>query len=61
MRVLSENREIYGRLERLAEKICRGLEEIAERARIPVRINRVGSMWMMLFAGEEVVWITLRP
>jgi glutamate-1-semialdehyde 2,1-aminomutase len=54
LKVLSENPGIYDKMERLAEKLCRGLKEIMERAKIPVFINRAGSMLTMFFTGEEV-------
>ncbi|MCF6095556.1 glutamate-1-semialdehyde 2,1-aminomutase [Thermovorax subterraneus] len=54
LKVLSENPGIYDKMERLSEKLCRGLKEIMERAKIPVFINRAGSMLTMFFTGEEV-------
>ncbi|KXG77758.1 Glutamate-1-semialdehyde 2,1-aminomutase 2 [Fervidicola ferrireducens] len=54
LKVLSENPGIYDKMDRLAEKLCRGLKDIMERAKIPVFINRAGSMLTMFFTGEEV-------
>ncbi|WP_073255974.1 glutamate-1-semialdehyde 2,1-aminomutase [Caldanaerovirga acetigignens] len=54
LKVLSENPGIYDKMERLSEKLCRGLKDIMERAKIPVFINRAGSMLTMFFTGEEV-------
>ncbi|MCG0275697.1 MAG: glutamate-1-semialdehyde 2,1-aminomutase [Thermosediminibacteraceae bacterium] len=54
LKVLSENPGIYDKMDRLAEKLCQGLKDIMERAKIPVFINRAGSMLTMFFTGEEV-------
>lgn len=54
LKVLSENPGIYDKMDRLAEKLCRGLKDIMERAKIPVFINRAGSMLTVFFTGEKV-------
>jgi glutamate-1-semialdehyde 2,1-aminomutase len=44
----------YEQLESSSLQLVRGLSQAAEQARIPVRINRVGSMFTLFFTGSEV-------
>lgn len=52
LRLLRE--EVYDQLEATAERLQRGLAEAAERADIPVTLNRVGSMIGMFFREGPV-------
>ncbi len=45
----------YERLEAASARLAAGLVEEAARAKLPVRLNRVGSMWTLFFAEAEVV------
>jgi glutamate-1-semialdehyde 2,1-aminomutase len=46
--------EVYERLERYAGRLVAGIEKAAADAGIPVRVNRVGSMFTVFFAADEV-------
>ena len=44
----------YSALEKMTETLCNGYKALFARKGIPVRINRVGSMFTLFFTGEEV-------
>ena len=44
----------YERLEQLGRRLAEGLGQAAEAARVPHRLNRVGSMWTLFFAPGPV-------
>jgi glutamate-1-semialdehyde 2,1-aminomutase len=44
----------YQRLEETSDRLARGLAEQARRARVPVQVNRVGSMLTVFFSGDPV-------
>jgi glutamate-1-semialdehyde 2,1-aminomutase len=44
----------YSALEKMTETLCNGYRDLFARKGIPVRINRVGSMFTLFFTGEEV-------
>lgn len=44
----------YARLESLGAALEAGLSRVAAEARLPVRINRIGSMWTLFFTGTPV-------
>lgn len=46
---------LYELLENLSAELEKGLYLRAEAARVPIRINRVGSMMTIFFTSEEVV------
>ncbi|MBI1743646.1 glutamate-1-semialdehyde 2,1-aminomutase [Candidatus Acetothermia bacterium] len=45
---------VYGKLENLSRDLEQGLVQAAERADVPMRLNRVGSMLTVFFADETV-------
>jgi glutamate-1-semialdehyde 2,1-aminomutase len=45
----------YAALEKMTETLCSGYRDLFARKGIPVRINRVGSMFTLFFTPEEVV------
>ena len=47
--------KVYEKLNQTAAQLANGLKEIAWRARVPVVVNRVGSMFTMFFTDEERV------
>jgi glutamate-1-semialdehyde 2,1-aminomutase len=51
---LRENRELYGRMDRLAGSLVSMVEEAAKEAGVPVTANRVGSMFTWFFNKEQV-------
>jgi len=44
----------YERLEGLGKKLTAGLQEAAQKAKVPHQIARVGSMWTLFFTSEPV-------
>jgi glutamate-1-semialdehyde 2,1-aminomutase len=54
LKILSEHLNIYDELNKKAEKLCSGLKNIMDKAKIPVMINRVGSMMTLFFNKDRV-------
>ena len=54
LRVLKRDPGIYDRLDEASARLAEGLEEVAREARIPVCIQRVGSMIGMFFTEGPV-------
>jgi glutamate-1-semialdehyde 2,1-aminomutase len=52
------NEKSYAGLEKMTESLCSGYRDLFSRKGIPVRINRVGSMFTLFFTGEEVTDFT---
>jgi glutamate-1-semialdehyde 2,1-aminomutase len=49
----------YDRLEAISDRLARGLREAAEKAGIPARVSRVGSLLTLFFTDREPVdWAT---
>jgi glutamate-1-semialdehyde 2,1-aminomutase len=48
----------YSTLEKMTETLCDGYRDLFVHKGIPVRINRVGSMFTLFFTGEEVTDFT---
>ncbi len=48
----------YADLEKMTETLCNGYSDLFTRKGIPVRINRVGSMFTLFSTGEEVTDFT---
>jgi glutamate-1-semialdehyde 2,1-aminomutase len=44
----------YARLEKLGERLEQGLVDAGAKAGVPVRVNRVGSMFTLFFTNREV-------
>ncbi len=51
---LRDNREIYGRMDRLAGSLVTMVEEAAKEAGVPMTANRVGSMFTWFFTKDLV-------
>ena len=47
-------KDVYKKLDLLAEKLCQGLEDLIRKKGIPARINRSGSMFTLFFTGDDV-------
>jgi len=45
---------VYAALDRLADALCEGIAAAARAARVPIRQNRVGSMFTTFFTGTPV-------
>ena len=50
--VLDADPDLYARLEEAGRRLAKGLEAAAVAARVPLRVQRVGSMWTAFFAGS---------
>jgi glutamate-1-semialdehyde 2,1-aminomutase len=46
--------EVYPRLEAVSKAVAEGVAAEADRAGVPVTLNRVGSMWTWFFTGDPV-------
>jgi len=51
---LLQRPDVYAKLETLAAQLAQGLIEAAERAKVAIRLNRVGSMLTPFFTAQEV-------
>ncbi len=51
---LRDNRELYGRMERLAATLVQMVSEAAREAGVAVTANRVGSMFTWFFTAAPV-------
>lgn len=49
-----ERDDPYPELERITERLCRGLEDAARKAGVPLRVQRCGSMFTAYFSGRPV-------
>lgn len=54
LRKLDADRGVYDRLEQAAARLCREIEAAFHAASVPVRTNRVGSMFTFFFTGRPV-------
>jgi glutamate-1-semialdehyde 2,1-aminomutase len=53
LKILSEQ-GVYDELEQKTNRLCQGLEENARMCRVPISLNRVGSMFSIFFTDREV-------
>ena len=53
LRILS-NEGVFGVLDQLGERVAGGLAGLAQRAEVPVQVNRVGSMFTLFFSDAPV-------
>jgi glutamate-1-semialdehyde 2,1-aminomutase len=54
LKILMESKEEYERLERTTAGLCRDMQLLFEEKGMPVKINRIGSMFTVFFTGDEV-------
>jgi len=54
LKILNKNREGYDGLERKTASLCGEMKKCFDQANIPVRINRIGSMFTIFFTTEKV-------
>ncbi|OGV95446.1 MAG: glutamate-1-semialdehyde-2,1-aminomutase [Nitrospinae bacterium RIFCSPLOWO2_02_FULL_39_110] len=54
LKILSKT-GVYKKLEKISDKLCKGMEKGAREAGIPVYSARVGSMFSMFFTDREVI------
>ncbi len=52
--ILQREVNIFKTIEKATETVCRGLDEIAKKAGVPVQIQRVGSMFTLFFADMGI-------
>jgi glutamate-1-semialdehyde 2,1-aminomutase len=55
LKILRDNPNVYQYIDRLAEKLEKGLREVSDKYGITCTINRVGSMMTMFFTDKPVV------
>jgi glutamate-1-semialdehyde 2,1-aminomutase len=54
LHILDKNRNGYEELDKKAARLCEGLKECFDHTSLPVRINRIGSMFTVFFTPEAV-------
>jgi len=54
LKILREKKGEYDQLARLTASACAGMADLFAAKQIPVRINRIGSMFTIFFTGGEV-------
>jgi glutamate-1-semialdehyde 2,1-aminomutase len=54
LKLLDKYRDGYDGLERKTASLCEEMKKCFDQANIPVRINRIGSMFTIFFTAEEV-------
>ena len=54
LKILSKT-GVYNKLNKISEKLCKGMEDGAKESGIPVYSARVGSMFSMFFTDTEVI------
>lgn len=55
LNILKEHQEIYTHINKIGEKLQRGIEEIAREKRIKLTVNRVGGMMTVFFTDRNPV------
>jgi len=54
LKLLDKNRDGYDGLERKTASHCEDMKKCFDQAKVPVRINRIGSMFTIFFTAEKV-------
>lgn len=54
LKVLNQNREIYEKIDALAQKLAEGFKAIADELEFPIWVNGVGSLVGVFFTKEKV-------
>ena len=54
LRILQQDEGIYDALDRKTSRLCEGMGNLFSGRGVPVRINRVGSMFTLFFTDSEV-------
>jgi glutamate-1-semialdehyde 2,1-aminomutase len=52
--ILSERRDLYADLDRKGKQLAHGVSNVIQNDRLPLRLNRIGSMFTLFFTGKEV-------
>lgn len=55
LNILKENQEIYNHINKIGDKLQRGIEEIAREKGIKLTVNRVGGMMTVFFSDRNPV------
>ena len=55
LNILKENQDIYDRINKIGEKLQKGIEEIAREKGIKLTVNRVGGMMTVFFTDRNPV------
>jgi glutamate-1-semialdehyde 2,1-aminomutase len=54
LKILERNRNGYAELDKKTSSLCMALKECFDHADVPVRLNRIGSMFTAFFTPDEV-------
>ena len=54
LKILREGKGGYERLEQMTASLCKKMQELFDKKNLPVRTNRIGSMFTIFFTADEV-------
>ena len=54
LKILREGKGGYERLEQMTAGLCKKMQELFDKKNLPVRTNRIGSMFTIFFTADEV-------
>jgi glutamate-1-semialdehyde 2,1-aminomutase len=54
LKILSERRDLYADLDRKGKKLAEEVSNVIQNGRLPLRLNRIGSMFTLFFTRKEV-------
>jgi glutamate-1-semialdehyde 2,1-aminomutase len=54
LKILSERRDLYAGLDKKGKQLAEELSTAIQNDRLPLRLNRIGSMFTLFFTGKEV-------
>lgn len=54
LKILREGKGGYERLEQMTASLCKKMQELFDKKNLPVKTNRIGSMFTIFFTADEV-------
>jgi glutamate-1-semialdehyde 2,1-aminomutase len=54
LKILSERKDLYADLDRKAKQLAQEMSNVIQNDRLPLQLNRIGSMFTLFFTEEEV-------
>ena len=54
LKILKESKGSYEKLERMTAGLCKKMQELFDKKNLPVKTNRIGSMFTIFFTADEV-------